>query len=90
MKKKLSLNELKIKSFITSVGEKDKVKSGLDTVFNICVLSGELCNETDNPLFCPPTLEPPNYTRYCGNTRSLLQDGHCGPNIISELGHNCV
>lgn len=88
MKKKLSLNELKVKSFVTSVKEKDKVKSGLDTIFHVCALSGELCNETDNPIECPPTMEPPNHTRYCGNTKSLMQDNHCGPIIISE--NNCV
>ncbi|MEL6558415.1 MAG: pinensin family lanthipeptide [Bacteroidota bacterium] len=86
MKKKLSLNELKIESFITSVGEKDKVKSGLDTIFHICALSGELCNETDNPLFCPPTMEPPNITAICTKKTKLFME--CGPNIWTE--GNCL
>ena len=88
MKSKLSLNELKIKSFITSVGEKDKVKSGVNTIFHACALTGEFCFDTENPAVCPPTMEPPKRTHW--TCLSIDNQTNCGPHIVTENGHHCV
>ena len=90
MKSKLSLNELKIKSFITSVGEKDKVKSGVNTIFHACALTGELCQETDNSILCPPTtMEPPNNSRRCGTLITCDVNNNCGHQVSLGGEYNC-
>lgn len=78
MKKKLSLNELKVKSFVTSVSKREKIKSGVNTN-QYCAGSNLICQNTEDPVQCPPTQEPPRVTQDCiPKTLSCQSEGGLG------------
>ncbi len=75
MKKKLSLNELKVKSFVTSVERSNKIRSGVDTNL-FCQNSEPLCANTYVPE-CPPN-EPPKETIRCEPIKTIICDSDGG------------
>jgi len=67
MKNKLSLHELKVKSFVTSVAFSSDLKGG--TKPQRAIMSIEfLCEDTVDPLQCSTTNEPPPQSNYCDST----------------------
>lgn len=69
MKKKLSLKELEVKSFVTSLHRAEAIKSGIviysNALFALCV------SPTEDAAECPPTHEIPKQTDYCNKTTIL-------------------
>ncbi|MGB3466708.1 MAG: pinensin family lanthipeptide [Cyclobacteriaceae bacterium] len=62
MKKKLSLKELQIKSFVTALDSTGNIKSGVVITFDIVSIC--LVITGDSP-YCPPGNEAPKKTQNC-------------------------
>lgn len=60
MKKRLSLDQLKVKSFITNIEESEKVKSG-----NSVPLTGDLCHDTKQGCQSNPCTDTRELTKRC-------------------------
>ena len=90
MKKKLSLDQLKVKSFITTVEGSDKVKSGTDLTGLVgcgseIPLTGDLCLDTDTTPACQSN--PCTDTRH-KSRRCVVGTFDCPPSVNCNLSLN--